>query len=294
MTIHTLTTDFILARQADGRAPRTISDYHRTLNNFTHWFTRHAQALDRDTIRRYVASLYASDWSLGTVGIYVRNLRAFLHWLHLEGKTQENLARAVKAPKPATRIENLPTDRELLDLIHTCQDDRQALRDRALILTFLDTGLRIGELVKMQRADLHFDPDLTWFQIHATKNDVIHLAFLGQVTTCALLQYLDTRDDALPALWTGLRGPLTPTGIYKALRRRALQADLDPRRVHPHAFRKLFATLWTENGGDRTRLKCLGGWRSDAMLDRYVLLAGRAKLAAGHHRYAPVDHLLRQ
>jgi site-specific recombinase XerD len=293
MRIANLTNSFILARQADGRAPRTILDYRRTLDPFARWCARkHITHLTRDAVRRYVATLYATGWSVATVGIYVRNLRAFLRWLHEEGRLAENLAKAVRPPKSAARLEDLPADHELRALLDACRDDAQAARDRALILVLLDTGLRLGELVAMRRDALHLDGDIAWFQIYSPKTGQGHFSFLGSASSQALAVYLQTRKDGELALWLGVRGPLTPTGVYKALRRRALKAGISPGRVHPHAFRKLFATLWTQNGGDRTRLKALGGWRTDAMLDRYVLLSARAQLAHGHRQYGPVDHLL--
>jgi len=288
---------FVRARKADGRARRTIEDYWRVLTPFGQWCTEQRvtlQTLDRETVRQYVAELRDNGWSEATVGIHVRNLRAFLRWLYEDGYKQENLARAIRAPRCVVRAEDLLTREEILVLLDACRNDQLAARDRALILTLLDTGLRSGELILLRRSDLRRDGllDTTWMQIFAPKTSTYRFAFLGGTATSALQLYLEQRHDTMPALWIGVRGPLTQGGVHKALRRRAVQAGLDPARVHPHAFRKMFATHWTENGGDRTRLKALGGWASDAMLDVYVLLASQQKLAEGHRHYGPADGLL--
>jgi site-specific recombinase XerC len=108
--------------------------------------------LGRDTVRQYVASLYDKGWSEGTVGIHVRNLRSFLDWLHKEELVGQSLAQAIQAPEPVVHEEDLPTDEELLKLLDACQGDKQAKRDRALILSLLDTGLRRGEMALIRRS----------------------------------------------------------------------------------------------------------------------------------------------
>jgi len=163
----------------------------------------------------------------------------------------ENLALAIKPEKTNGREEDLPTEQELLMIISACHGDRLATRDKALILTLLDTGLRLGEMVLLEKQQLHPSPDgeTMWMKVYAPKTKNHHFAFLGLETSKALRAYLEERKDNWPDLWVGVRGPLTTLGIYRAVRRRAEKAGVDPKRVHPHAFRKLFATLWMENGG---------------------------------------------
>ena len=298
MKLTDLVNMFMEARRADGRAERTLKDYRRVLGPFEEWCVKQgitSDMLNRDLVRQYVAGLRDVGWSVGTIGIHVRNLRSFLHWLYEEGQSAQNLAQAIKAPKLVERAEDLPTDEELFSLLSACDGDRQALRDQAIILALLDTGLRIGEFVQIQRESFHVDHEYgtAWIPIYAPKTNTHRFAFLGTAATRAVQVYLDERSDSLPALWVGCRGPLTKEGVYKVVRRRAAAAGLNPARVHPHAFRKLFATFWTKNGGDSVRLMRVGGWLTDAMLWRYVLLAKRKELAEAHRQYGPVDGMLK-
>jgi integrase len=89
-----------------------------------------------------------------------------------------------------------------------------------------------------------------------------------------------------------MRGPLTSLGIYRAVRRRSEMAGLDTRRIHPHAFRKFFATHWLAGGGDETRLMKVGGWASPEMLKIYILLSKQQDLATAHQLFGPVDRVL--
>lgn len=174
MKLTNLINTFVQARKADGRAPRTIADYRRVLEPFVEWCGQQdvtLDNLDRGTVRQYVAGLYDKGWSDGTVGIHMRNLRSFLNWLHEEEQVGQNLAQAIQAPEPVTREEDLPTDEELLKLLDACRGDKQAKRDRALILSLLDTRLRRGEMVLIQRDDL--DPDraygTSWMRLYRPK-----------------------------------------------------------------------------------------------------------------------------
>ena len=264
--------EFITARRADGRSPRTIKDYHRVLDPFTAWCRKQGTVqladLDVTTVRSYVVHLREKGWAENTVGIHVRNLRAFLRWLYEENYTETNLALAIRPSKARVRPGNLPTKEEVCRLIAVCNSDQWASRDKAMILLLLDTGVRLGEMASLRREDVHIEDDPAWLQVYVPKTNNVHFAFLCEETAVALGEYLAQRgEDGEEALWVGQRGALTGQGIYKAIRRRAARAGLNPRKFRPHNFRKLFATLWVDNGGDIVNLQRLGGWNSLEMLE---------------------------
>ncbi len=297
MNLTTLTQMFIKARRADGRAARTLQDYKRVLNPFATWCEQqniNLDSLGRASIRDYVCLLRSNDWSSGTLSIYIRVLRTFLRWLHTEELKEQNLAKVVKPEKPTIREEDLPTPEELRKMLEACQGDKLATRDRAMILSMLDTGLRLGEMILLQKEQLHPDSDgeTMWMKVYTPKTNGHHFVFLGVEAAKALRTYLQERKDDWPELWVGIRGPLTTLGIYRALRRRAEKVELNPARVHPHAFRKLFATFWMDNGGDVISLKRLGGWKTTAVVEQYVLLTGRQQLGKLHRQHSPSDRLL--
>ena len=293
MTIAEAVKSFIQARRADGRAPRTIRDYHRVLDPFAEWCgERGIAALDslrRDHVREYVAALRGRGWAENTISIHVRALRAFLRWLFGEGLTNENLASSIKPPRTTRRVDVLQPE-EIRALLATCAGDRFALRDRALILLLADTGLRLGELLRLKRSDIHFSNSSAYILVYANKTRTHRFVFLSPTSAEAMQAYLDTLDTG-DALWVGRFGALTEHGIRSILRRRARQAGLDPRRVHPHAFRKFFATSWIRGGGDTLRLQEIGGWASPKMLEVYVLLARMQDLEEAHRQFSPVRML---
>lgn len=113
--------------------------------------------------------------------------------------------------------------------------------------------------------------------------------FLGKTTTEALRSYLSQRGDDNDCLWMGRYGALTAQGIDRAVRRRARRAGVE--RVHPHLFRKTFATCWLDNGGDVERLRVIAGWRSWEMLPVYVRSALQ-QLSRAHQQAGPVDRIV--
>jgi len=106
-----------------------------------------------------------------------------------------------------------------------------------MILLLLDTGVRLGEMALFRREDVHIEDDPAWLPVYVPKTNNVHFAFLCEETAVALGEYLAQRgEDGEEALWVGRRGALTGQGIYKAIRRRAAQAGLNPTQL-PQALR---------------------------------------------------------
>lgn len=287
---------FITARAADGRAPRTLQDYFRVLEPFAAWCgDLNLDSITRETIREYVASLRSNGWADGTVAIHVRNLRAFLRWLHDEGYTSDCLARAIQAPRQVRRIEIPITPAEVQLLLDTCASGGfHDLRDRAMILLLSDTGLRSGEIMRLMTADWRSEPGSggSYLLVFAPKTSTPRYAILGRAATMALQVYALARaglgGDRLFCAEDG--GPLKVRAIGSMLCRRGKCAGLDRCRVHPHIFRKAFVTEFLDNGGDSERLRVLAGWSSLAMLQVYAD-SRLDRLRAAHERAGPVDRM---
>jgi len=287
---------FLTAKRADGLRRRTLDDYHRVLSRAMLQLDINAPSTwTRESIRAYIADLRAQPWAPATVALHIRYLRAFLAWCCREGYTAEDFSALIPAPARTIREEVLLSQDEFADLVRACAGDRWALRDRAVILTLVDTGLRRSEFCALRRDWIIVEDGTASLLLpsRASKTAQERFVFLGRATTRAVMAYLETRDDEHPALFISERGELGGDGVYYLLRRRAEQAGLDPARVHPHLLRKQFASWWIENGGDEQRLMHIGGWNGPEMLRVYVRLGARQQLQQAR-QYGPVDRIIEE
>lgn len=147
------------------------------------------------------------------------------------------------------------------------------------MIRMLTEGVRRTELTQQHTGDLSADligrPFVRVVPLKGVRNSSEgRLVPLSPSTGRAITVYLRARRAHRPAssptLWLGTRnrGPLTGSGLYVMLKRRAIQAGYDP-DGHPHQFRHTFANDWLEGGGAEGDLMRLMGWTDRSMLDRY-------------------------
>lgn len=163
---------FLLDVETQGRSPETVRTYRVILEQFTWWsdqasfkgvdsispngvrqFTRYMQT---EAKRRFGDDTYRSEKTLAptTVQGYLRMLKVFVNWLVDEGVFERSPIERLKPPKAPVRQPVPLTDDELRTLLDACHADKgiAGIRDAAIILTLLDTGLRAFELVQMPAA----------------------------------------------------------------------------------------------------------------------------------------------
>ncbi len=298
--------DYIVtAKKAQGLAERTRRDYRSVLGRFSKHINQDMDTWTRADIYQYVASLRDNGWADATVARHIRYLRSFWGWCYREGYLSEDYALIIPAPKKHIREEYLPTTREIAALVRATAQTRHALRNRAALLALIDTGIRRGEFTELRREWLHFTADDSdareivgaWIMLpgRVTKSGDSRYVFLGRTSAQVLREYLAGRDDDDPALFLSEQGgPLGGYGLADMLKRVAEHAGIDPDRVHPHLFRKVFASWWIENGGDEQRLMRIAGWSGPEMLRIYVRLGSRKALQRAHREYSPVDLVLEE
>jgi len=282
---------------------RTIEDYAETARALDRWMTD--EGIDGDftlcdtaLLNRFFAA-YRKTHTQGGTNTRQRNLHHLFSWLaavhgHPDPWTSE-LVRYGPAEVPPSTLA-----RELIhDLLELTGNGRAATfadaRDNAII-RMLTEGVRREELAQMETGDLPEDVIASPFvRVLPLKGDRAstqgRLVPLSLATARALAAYLRARRShrqaRLPALWLGTRnrGPMTGSGVYRMLHRRALQAGYEP-IVRPHQFRHTFANDWLDGGGSEGDLMRLMGWKSRSMVDRYakdmqVQRAVKAKRARG-------------
>jgi site-specific recombinase XerD len=222
-----------------------------------------------------------------------RAIRSFSTWAYEEGYLDENVMRRLKLPKlPKTFPEPLSEEEIQRALSATLDSTRERLRNFSITMLFLDTGIRLDELVNLKLSRIDFAIGEMTILGKGSKERKVPL---GLQAKKALLDYLakERPDPANPqdedCVYLTVDGfPITHGAVEKMFQRVRKLADVS--KLHPHACRHTFSVRYLVNGGDAFSLQRILGHTSLEMTRKYVNLAS-GDVKEKHRRFSPMDNL---
>jgi len=309
LTLDKLLTYYQASLHAEGKSAKTVEWYIAILDTFYRYLEDsmvppELDELTINTVRGYILYLQKKPrfqnhpflretgeyLSPRTVQCHVRSLKAFFSWLHREGFTDENRLQKLKLPKaPRTVIEPLRSDEISRILGATSKVTSAAIRDHAIVITLLDTGLRASELMNLKLEDAHIEQRSLKVMGKGNKERVVPI---GTVAQKALLRYIyHSRPESnnVDYLFLTLDGyHLGINGLKLMLSRLAARSGVE--RLHAHLCRHTFAVNYLLNGGDVFSLQQILGHSSLDMVRNYLTLTS-SDVKNQHHRFSPMDRM---
>ncbi len=289
---------YLLRCQVEGKSVQTVTAYRYTLGRFLRTLTEDGIPLDAAAIRQEDVYGYLGHFtqlSLDTRHRYFREVRCFFNWITANGYLPASpFARLhnVRLPKKIVRVF---TPEDLQRLLAACPPTTAGLRDRAILITLLDTGLRVSELAQLTIDDL--DLDAMRLRVLHAKGNKQRVAPFSDACRDELLRYLAIRGDDAGPLFCATDGhgtlrpctPLRPNGVKQLLRRLGRATGLT--KVHAHRFRHTFATWAIEQGARELDVQLLLGHASPDMVRRYASSYNAEQAARRHPEFSPATLL---
>ena len=270
---------FISAKRVEGCSEKTLKYYLATIEAMNSSLEKDVRIILTEDLRKYLTDYQIQN---GSSKVTIDNIRriisSFFAWLEDEDYIIKSPVRRIHKVKTVSNIKETYTDEELELMRDNCEE----LRDLAIVDMLASTGMRVGEMVLLNRDDLNFNEREC---IVLGKGSKERIVYFDARTKLHLQEYLKSRADDEPALFVTLRAPykrIQIGGIESRLRE--LGKSLKISRVHPHKFRRTLATMAIDKGMPIEQLqRLLGHQRIDTTLQYAMVKQSNVKLA--HKKY---------
>lgn len=270
---------FLSAKRIEGCSEKSLKYYQATIDKMLDELNKDVKRISTDDVRTYLIRYQERKKSSKvTIDNIRRILSSFFSWLEDEDYILKSPVRRIHKIKTRTNIKETYSD-EALEMM---RDNCKEVRDLAIIDMLASTGMRVGEMVLLNRNDIDFNERECIVFGKGSKERVV---YFDARTKIHLQNYLESRTDDNPALFVSLKAPhkrLQIGGIETRLREFGKQLGLH--KVHPHKFRRTLATMAIDKGMPIEQLQQLLGHRKiDTTLQYAMVKQSNVKIA--HRKY---------
>lgn len=266
---------FLNAKKIEGCSERTLIYYGTTLDHFFSSVDVPARRISTEQIRKYLADYQKiNNCSNATVDNIRRNISSFFSWMEEEDHLIKSPMHRIHKIKTVKQVKEVISD----EVIEKLRDNCRCSRDLAILDLLYSTGMRVGELVKLNIRDVNFEEREC---VVFGKGDKERRVYFDAKAKLHLQNYLNERDDDNPALFVTLDSPhsrLKISGVE--IRLRELGNSVNAGRVHPHKFRRTMATRAIDKGMPIEQVqKILGHSQIDTTMQYAIVNQNNVKTA---------------
>lgn len=258
---------FVSAKHVEGCSPKTIKYYRATLANVLNAIGKSVKQIETEDLRCYLSDYQKMNGvSKVTINNVRRILSSFFGWLEAEDHIVKSPVKRIHKVKVVKSVKEIYSD----ELIEKLRDNCPNIRNLAIIDLLNSTGMRVGELVKLNINDIDFENREC---VVFGKGDKERPVYFDAKTKVHLQNYLKTRDDENTALFVSLLKPhdrLQISGVEVMLRKMGRELDLG--KIYPHKFRRTLATRAIDKGMPIEQLQNLLGHQKIDTTMEYALV----------------------
>ena len=270
---------FIASKEIEGCSTRTLNYYRDNINKMLDTVNLPINEITTEILRNYLSD-YKSNSNAGMVTIdnIRRTLSSFFAWLENEDYIIKSPVRRIHKVKTTRKVKETLTDENLEKLRDTCSN----VRDLAILELLISTGMRVGELTRLNISDMNFQERSC---IVLGKGNSEREVYFSAKSKMYIEKYLETRTDDNEALFVSLIKPynrLGISGVEILIRNLGREANIN--KVHPHKFRRTMATMAIDKGMPIEQVqKLLGHIKIDTTMEYAMVNQNNVKNS--HRKY---------
>jgi site-specific recombinase XerD len=290
ITLSIAITKYFEAKRAQRLSEHTLSDYNNTFRKFSSFLgeDRRIDKITSTSIAQFLAN--TKGVSKKTTLNYHTGLSSLWNYLVKLGYVKQNIVRLVDPPRPDER-QVIPFNRDdIVKMLGVIKEKQSEIRNRAIILLLLDTGLRSSELCSLRVKDIDLITRKLRTLGKGRKERYIpfHLSTQEALAAYFKLRGLSSfKSRNKPVFMTMYLTPseLDRNGLFHIVEKIGINASIQS--CHPHRFRHTFAIQFLRNGGNIYTLQALLGHTTLDMVKRYLAIA-QTDLDSDHEKASPV------